>query len=123
MVLWSLAKKSLSLPAFVAARHWAVHVLAADQEPLSNRFAKAGEDKFAALELEDNADGVPLLKGCAARFQCTTSFQYEGGDHIIFVGEVTAFDRSERPPLSSTPAATRWPRRRIPRCRRRAARA
>lgn len=99
MVLWSLAKKSFSLPAFVAARDWAVHVLAADQEPLSNRFAKAGEDKFAALDLETNADGVPLLKGCAARFQCRTSFQYEGGDHIIFVGEVTAFDRSERAPL------------------------
>ena len=26
-------------------------------------------------------------------------FQYEGGDHIIFVGEVLSYDRSERPPL------------------------
>jgi len=99
MVLWSLAKKSNSLPVFVATQHWAVHVLAADQEPLSNRFARSGEDKFAGLDLESNLQGVPLLKGCAARFQCKTSFQYEGGDHIIFVGEVTAFDRSDHPPL------------------------
>lgn len=26
-------------------------------------------------------------------------FQYEGGDHIIFVGEVLGYDRTERPPL------------------------
>jgi len=99
MVLWSLAKKALNLPVFKSADHWAVHVLAADQEALSGRFARSGEDKFAGLELEDHHAGVPLLKGCAARFQCKTSFQYEGGDHIIFVGEVTAFDRSEHPPL------------------------
>jgi 3-hydroxy-9,10-secoandrosta-1,3,5(10)-triene-9,17-dione monooxygenase reductase component len=99
MVLWSLAKKSLSLPVFSASEHWAVHVLSAEQEALSNRFARAGTDKFAALDLETNEQGVPLLKGCAARFECRTSFQYEGGDHIIFVGEVMAFDRSELAPL------------------------
>lgn len=99
MVLWSLAKKSYSLPTFAAAEHWAVHVLAADQEPLSNRFARTGADKFADLDLEHDAAGVPLLKGCAARFHCRTSFQYEGGDHIIFVGEVSSFDHGDQPPL------------------------
>lgn len=99
MVLWSLSKKALSLPVFQQASHWAVHVLAADQEMLSTRFAKAGADKFAGLELESNSAGVPLFKGCAARFSCSNSFQYEGGDHIIFVGEVKGFERSERAPL------------------------
>jgi 3-hydroxy-9,10-secoandrosta-1,3,5(10)-triene-9,17-dione monooxygenase reductase component len=42
---------------------------------------------------------VPLLRGCAARFQCRTAFQYDGGDHVIFVGEVIGFDRSPSPPL------------------------
>lgn len=99
MVLWSLAKKANSLPVFTAAEHWAVHVLAADQETISNRFARAGEDKFAGLALDESSAGVPLLQGCAARFQCKTSFQYEGGDHIIFVGEVTSFERGDHPPL------------------------
>ncbi len=99
MVLWSLAKKSLSLPVFRDATHWAVHVLAADQEALSARFARSGTDKFAGLELDSGAAGIPLLAGCAARFECRTSFQYEGGDHLIFVGEVTGFERAERPPL------------------------
>jgi 3-hydroxy-9,10-secoandrosta-1,3,5(10)-triene-9,17-dione monooxygenase reductase component len=76
-----------------------VHVLAADQEELSNRFATRGEDKFGGLALEQGVGDIPLLPGCAARFQCRTAFQYEGGDHIILVGEVIAFDRSDSPPL------------------------
>lgn len=99
MVLWSLAKKSLSLPVFCVSSHWAVHVLAADQEALSGRFARSGEDKFKGLEIESGTGGVPLLQGCAARFQCRSSFQHEGGDHLIFVGEVTSFDRTERAAL------------------------
>jgi 3-hydroxy-9,10-secoandrosta-1,3,5(10)-triene-9,17-dione monooxygenase reductase component len=99
MVLWSLARTARSLEAFTQATHWSVHILANDQEALSNRFARAGEDKFAGLRLEQGHGGTPLIAGCSARFQCRTAFQYEGGDHIIFVGEVLDFDRSERAPL------------------------
>ena len=99
MVLWSLAKNARSLPAFLAATHFAVHVLAADQEELSLRFAARGAEKFTGLDLERNASGVPLLRGCSARFQCRTAFRHEGGDHVIFVGAVESFDHSDRPPL------------------------
>ena len=99
MVLWSLALNALSLPAFSQAQHWVVHILAADQEPLSKRFASRGTDKFAGLEYESGLGGAPLLTGCAARFECRTAFQYEGGDHLIFVGEVERFERSGAAPL------------------------
>ncbi|MET0251192.1 MAG: flavin reductase family protein [Novosphingobium sp.] len=99
MVLWSLAKTSSNLEAFAGAEHFAVHILAADQEALSNRFAGKGADKFAGLSYRRNAAGVPLLGGCAALFQCRTAFRHDGGDHIIFVGEVAAFDHLEKPPL------------------------
>ncbi len=99
LVLWSLANTSMSLAAFRAAPHWAVHVLATDQEELSARFARRGEAKFAGLDLEEGVGGVPLLQGCSARFQCRTAFQYEGGDHVIFLGEVLAFDRRDAAPL------------------------
>jgi 3-hydroxy-9,10-secoandrosta-1,3,5(10)-triene-9,17-dione monooxygenase reductase component len=99
MVLWSLAKKARSLPVFTDTTHWNVHILSNEQEDLSNRFAKAGEDKFAGLELDASSNSAPLLQGCSARFQCRTAFQYEGGDHTIFVGEVTHYDSSNRPPL------------------------
>ena len=99
MVLWSLAKDARSLPAFLAAPHFAVHVLAADQEELSKRFATRGSEKFAGLDVERGASQVPLLRGCSARFQCRTAFRHEGGDHVIFVGAVEAFDQSDRAPL------------------------
>lgn len=99
MVLWSLAETYKGYEQFRKARHWAVHVLASDQEDLSNRFAGKVEDKFAGLDLEEGIGGIPLLKGCAARFQCRTAFQYEGGDHLIFVGEVEAFEKTDSAPL------------------------
>ena len=99
MVLWSLARSSLSMDAFRNGEYFAVHILAADQETLSNGFARRGADKFAGLETERGAGDVPLLRGCAARFQCRTAYQYEGGDHVIFVGEVIAFDHDDRAPL------------------------
>ncbi len=99
MVLWSLAKNAYSLPVFQQAKEWNVHILSNEQEALSNKFAKKGEDKFAGISLDQGVTNSPLLPGCSARFQCRTMFEYEGGDHIIFVGEVLAYDRAPTPPL------------------------
>lgn len=35
----------------------------------------------------------------AAKFECRTIHQYEGGDHIIFVGEVVALEKRDHAPL------------------------
>ena len=99
MVLWSLDRKSSIAAAFMAAEHFAVHILASDQEPVSNQFAKRGIDRFAGLVVERGHGDVPLLAGCSARFECRTSYRHDGGDHIIFVGEVVAFDSFGRAPL------------------------
>lgn len=99
LVLWSLAKSSLSMAAFIEAKYFAVHILAADQQALSDRFAKRGVDKFEGLSLERGPGEIPLLDGCMARFQCRAAYQYAGGDHEIFVGEVVAFDHSDKEPL------------------------
>jgi 3-hydroxy-9,10-secoandrosta-1,3,5(10)-triene-9,17-dione monooxygenase reductase component len=99
MVLWSLGKSSLSLPHFTGAAHFAVHILSDDQESLSARFARRGTDKFAGLVCERGHEELPLLTGCVARFQCRKLFEYEGGDHVIFVGEVVAFDHVAKRPL------------------------
>jgi 3-hydroxy-9,10-secoandrosta-1,3,5(10)-triene-9,17-dione monooxygenase reductase component len=100
LVLWSLAKSAYSLDAFSTTKHWNVHVLSVEQEPLSGRFASRGEDKFAGIKLDRGINDTPLLHNCTARFQCRTAFMYEGGDHLIFVGEVLSFDKSELPPLA-----------------------
>jgi 3-hydroxy-9,10-secoandrosta-1,3,5(10)-triene-9,17-dione monooxygenase reductase component len=99
MILWSLAKTSRSLAVFEQAAYWAVHILAADQDNLSNHFAKSGPDKFAGMDVELGVGDVPLLRDYASRLQCKTAFIYEGGDHVIFVGAVLKFDRRDVAPL------------------------
>lgn len=100
MVLWSLDKSALSLPAFASNKHWNVHILSIEQEVLSGRFASRGEDKFKGLELDQDINNIPLMRDCTARFNCRTAFMYEGGDHVIFVGEVLSFDKTDLPPLA-----------------------
>lgn len=100
MVLWSLDKSAMSLEAFTNNKHWNVHILSTEQEALSGRFASRGEDKFRGLDLDQGINDIPLMKDCTARFSCRTAFIYEGGDHMIFVGEVLNFDKTDLPPLA-----------------------
>lgn len=99
LVLWSLAKEAMSLPAFKRSGYFCVHVLAASQQAISCRFASKGLDKFDGIEWSKGHDNTPLLSKYAARFQCKTTYQYEGGDHIIFVGEVFEYDQADAEPL------------------------
>lgn len=95
LVLWSLAKTAQSIEAFSGSGHFAVHILGANQEPLSNHFSKSGGDKFSSIEWKNGVLGAPLFAECTSRFECRTLHQYEGGDHIIFVGEVVSFDHQD----------------------------
>ena len=99
LVLWSLAKTARAMAAFDWNDYFNVHVLTSEQTGLSNQFASPLPDRFAGVELEQGITEIPLLVGCAARFQCKKVYSYEGGDHVIFVGEVLAFDRLELEPL------------------------
>ena len=99
LVLWSLAKTSGSRDAFCSSGHFAIHVLGESQEGVSNRFARPGTDKFSDVGWSAGDAGSPLLNDYAAAFQCRTRYQYEGGDHIILVGEVVAFDVRDQAPL------------------------
>ena len=99
LVLWSLSKGALSRAAFAHSGHFAIHVLAAGQQDLSDRFARSGADKFADIAWAEGTLGSPLFDDCAARFECRTRHEYEGGDHIILVGEVVRFEARDVAPL------------------------
>lgn len=98
LVLWSLGKNSPSLGEFEQAGHFAINVLGADQIPLSNCFARPG-DKFAEVDWKSGVANAPVIDGCIATFECKTTFCYDGGDHIIFVGEVENFSTTDGEPL------------------------
>lgn len=99
LILWSLAKSAMSMPAFQNSGGFNVHVLASHQSDLSNQFARPSEDKFEGVDWTPCEQGFPLLPEYAALFRCRTHFQYEGGDHIIFVGEVLDYQSHDLPVL------------------------
>ena len=83
-----------SFPVFEGCDHFAVCVLAEDQEAVSNIFASFKGDRFAEVAWTANAQGVPLIDGAVARFSCRTAQRIEAGDHIVLIGEV--LDVSQR---------------------------
>jgi flavin reductase (DIM6/NTAB) family NADH-FMN oxidoreductase RutF len=99
LVLWSLSLASPNLAAFRQASHFAVNVLAADQQAVSECFARRGADRFAGLAWREGLGAAPLLPGCCAVLECRNELQHEGGDHLIFIGRVERFSRSAAPPL------------------------
>lgn len=99
LVLWSLAKTAHSMPAYQNSGGFNVHVLASHQSDLSNQFARPSDDKFKGVEWSPCDEGLPQLAEYAALFRCKTHFQYEGGDHIIFVGEVIDYKTHDLPVL------------------------
>jgi flavin reductase (DIM6/NTAB) family NADH-FMN oxidoreductase RutF len=99
LVLWSLDLGSPSLAFFEKATHYAVNVLAADQEELSNRFASRIADKFAGVDCVEGLAGVPLLPGCLSWFECGLDVSYPAGDHLILIGHIERFahDKAKTP--------------------------
>lgn len=92
LVLFSILRDCNSFEGWMAAGHYAIHVLGAHQNALSNRFAQPLSDKWSGLATEPGAGGAPLLPGCLGRLQCSAEQRIPAGDHVIFVGCVLAFD-------------------------------
>lgn len=99
LVLFSLDKRAYSRAIFESSTHFAVHVLSLEQKELAQRFAMRGADKFAGLPCGGGLGDAPILDDCAACFECETRHQYDGGDHVIFVGEVKRFNHVAGAPL------------------------
>jgi len=99
LILWSLARLSPTMADFMKASHFAVNVLESKQHHLSRQFSTPLPDKFSGVECDEGTAGVPLLCGAIAQFVCRNVRQYDGGDHVIFLGEVEEYKYSDGEPL------------------------
>jgi flavin reductase (DIM6/NTAB) family NADH-FMN oxidoreductase RutF len=96
LVLFSLARSARSFAAWNEASTFAISVLSESQQRLSSQFAAAMTDKWKGLTAVPGREtGLPLLGGALAWFECRTWARYDGGDHVIMVGEVLAWERSQ----------------------------
>lgn len=94
LVLWSPDAGSRRFPYFERAEYFAIHVLGAEQVDLCKGFA-ASPFAFDGVETALSEQGVPLIEGCLARFECRQNAIYPGGDHRIVVGEVLKAEMRE----------------------------
>jgi flavin reductase (DIM6/NTAB) family NADH-FMN oxidoreductase RutF len=99
IVLWSLQKTSPNLSAYDDCGRFVINVLALAQIEHSKRFASPVPDKFNGVDYTFGIEGLPLLKGCAATFECRTIQRLDVGDHILFLGQVEAYQHLDQTAL------------------------
>ena len=90
--------------AVAEAGHFAVSVLAENQDAVASRFADTGADRFAGTTISRGTTGLALIDGAVAHLECAIVARHRGGDHTIVVGEVLAADRGGRRAAADLPA-------------------
>jgi flavin reductase (DIM6/NTAB) family NADH-FMN oxidoreductase RutF len=88
LVLFCVDHRAMSLEGLIRSGHFAINVLASDQEAIAKRFARPAEDKFAGLDWRVGILGDPLLDRCIAHIECSLEARHPTGDHDIVVGHV-----------------------------------
>jgi flavin reductase (DIM6/NTAB) family NADH-FMN oxidoreductase RutF len=96
LVMFSLTNELRSLPVYLAAETFGINFLSADQTELSNRFASKGADKWLGTRHRMGTTGVPLLEDALAHIECEKFQVVEGGDHMIFICRVVAYETFEK---------------------------
>ncbi|KGE03486.1 flavin reductase family protein [Pseudohaliea rubra] len=91
LVLWSLQNNSEAYDIFATPQHYAINVLAAEQELLSTRYAQSGAHLLDPAHFTPGENGAPVITGALAVFECQLAATHEGGDHTIIVGRVARF--------------------------------
>lgn len=86
LIMVSIARSAQAHDALLG-RRFCVNVLGAEQEQVARHFAGGGT---GMLRWADDP-AVPRLAGVLAYIVCQPWRAYDGGDHTIFLGEVTGF--------------------------------
>jgi flavin reductase (DIM6/NTAB) family NADH-FMN oxidoreductase RutF len=94
LVLFCAEKIARFHDAVLEAGSWAVSILAEDDEKTARWLATRGRPLDGQLDdlahHPGPATGAPVLDGALAVLECQTEAVYDGGDHSIIVGRVTA---------------------------------
>jgi len=99
LVLWCIECRAAAYPAFMAADSYGFTILRADQQAVSERFARYDAQKLSDDEIELWETGAPILKQRLAGFDCKISARHKAGDHVILIGEVMRFDSVNGAPI------------------------
>lgn len=91
LVSVSLQKATRTHALVQASGHFAVTILSAEQQELSERFAgrlPEEADRLAGLRTQTLVSGAPLLEGGLAWLDCRVVHTWDAGSNTLFIGEV-----------------------------------
>jgi flavin reductase (DIM6/NTAB) family NADH-FMN oxidoreductase RutF len=86
------ARTSSSWPKIRESGSFCINMLAADQQPVCDAFARSGGNKFEGLGWSAAGTGSPVLDGILAYVDCTLEGEHEAGDHTIAIGRVQSLE-------------------------------
>ncbi len=97
LVLVSIDKKANALTQ-MQNKAFTINILADDQEKIAWQFAGREQQ---GLEIKWEKVGIaPKLSNTAAFIECKPWKQVEAGDHVLFIGEVENFGRTDKQALT-----------------------
>jgi len=99
LVLVCLGHAVTIIDCFRAARHLGISILAQDQQSISERFARRGQDRFDGLRWHSGEFDVPLIDGVLATIECAVHQRLSAGDHDILIGRMLRARIAEGSPL------------------------
>jgi len=102
IVLVCLDSLSATRAGVAASREFNLSLLGRSQEFAAERFAgraPAVSPDWSEVPHRLGANGIPILEGCAAWFECELWGLQEAGDHDVALGLVTAFGTGSEEPL------------------------
>ncbi|NOR71849.1 MAG: flavin reductase [Methylomarinum sp.] len=87
--------------AVLEGKTFAVNILKADQQEISNQFAGGAsqEERFANVAWHEGEIGTPVIDDALASLECTVVDQVQAGTHWVIIGEVKAVSCRDGEPL------------------------
>jgi len=104
LVLVCLDRFAQTRDAVAASGFFNVSVLERGQEFIAERFAGRApmvDPAWRQVPHVVGANGLPVVRGCVAWFECELREMYEAGDHDIAISEVRRAGRNAGEPLVS----------------------
>ncbi len=98
LIAWSIDRSAASYRHFATASSFSITVLNDAQSEIARRFATRGEDKFRDIYSKDISKPITIPNGSAV-FECVTHRAVALGDHLMLVGEVKHYEKTDHQPL------------------------
>ena len=99
LVLLAIQRDSQSHTKFQEGGCFALNILAAEHQEISDRFAFKGPKDFSGLDTKTAETGAPVLADALGWVDCKLVEVLAGGDHDLFIGEIVAGDARDGDPL------------------------